>query len=116
MRKMLKKLAKKIRSNSGETLVETLVAIIICVFASTMMAGSVTTASKLNKDAREADAKFRESLSIVENYETAADENKEDGVVEIVDQDESISPFQIQVIYIKSGDEADDLRSYIVAP
>lgn len=114
MRKLMKKVAKKIRSNSGETLVETLVAIIICVFASTMMCGAVATASKLNMDARIADEKFRANLALVEDFDGADPTNKEDGTVTIIDSDTTVAPTVIDVTFIKSGNTADDFKSYVV--
>lgn len=113
MRKFFKKAAKKIRAKAGETLVETLVAIVICTFASTLLANGVATASKLNKDARADDAKFQSALAIVEARDEAADEYKEDDEITIKDlDDESATDITIDVTYVKSGDTTKDLASY----
>ena len=52
---MKKQFLKKLKSRAGETLVETLVAILISTFASLMLAGATSTAMELNRQARERD-------------------------------------------------------------
>ena len=47
---------KKLKSQAGETLVETLFAILIATFASILLASSTATAMELNRQARERDA------------------------------------------------------------
>ena len=46
---------KKLKSQAGETLVETLFAILIATFASILLASSTSTAIELNRQARERD-------------------------------------------------------------
>ena len=46
---------KKLNSQAGETLVETLFAILIATFASILLASSTSTAIELNRQARERD-------------------------------------------------------------
>lgn len=52
---MKKQFLKKLKSRAGETLVETLFAILIATFASLLMAGATSTAMELNRQARERD-------------------------------------------------------------
>lgn len=52
---MKKQFLKKLKSNAGETLVETLFAILIATFASILLASSTSTAIELNRQARERD-------------------------------------------------------------
>ena len=47
------KLIKKVRSGKGETLIETLVALLIGVLALMMLPGAIIAASKANKEAAE---------------------------------------------------------------
>lgn len=53
---MKKLFLKKLKSQLGETLVETLFAILIATFASILLAGATSTAIELNRQARERDA------------------------------------------------------------
>ncbi len=52
---MKKQFLKKLKSRAGETLVETLFAILIATFASLMLAGATSTGMELNRQARERD-------------------------------------------------------------
>ena len=52
---MKKQFLKKLKSRAGETLVESLFAILIATFASIMLAGATSTAMELNRQARERD-------------------------------------------------------------
>ena len=53
---MKKLFLKKLKSQLGETLVETLFAILIATFASILLAGATSTAIELNRQARARDA------------------------------------------------------------
>lgn len=113
MRKFLKSIKTKLRAKAGETLVETLVAIVICVFASTLLANGVAAAGKLNRDARDADQAFRHSLEIVELRDKAESSQKSAGVVTIIDTDEpTAEEIEVDVTYVKSGDGDNDLTGY----
>lgn len=50
---------RKLKSQSGETLVETLFALLVVVLAFTMLAGSIVTAARVNKGAQELEPAFR---------------------------------------------------------
>lgn len=49
---------RKLRSQSGETLVETLFAMLIVVLSITMLAGAVVTAARVNKSSRDLHTSF----------------------------------------------------------
>ena len=49
----MKKLFQKLKDSGGETLVETLVALLITVLAMVLLPTAITTAGKLNQEARE---------------------------------------------------------------
>ncbi|MGN1141649.1 MAG: hypothetical protein ACI4TF_10635 [Oliverpabstia sp.] len=49
---------RKIRSKSGETLVETLFAMLVVVLAVTMLAGSIVSAAKVNKGTKDLNTAF----------------------------------------------------------
>lgn len=50
---------QKLKSNSGETLVETLFALLVVVLAMTMLAGSIVSAARVNKGAEDLDTAFQ---------------------------------------------------------
>lgn len=50
---------RKLKSRSGETLVETLFALLVVVLAMTMLAGSIVSAARVNKGAEDLDTAFR---------------------------------------------------------
>ena len=49
---------RKLKSSSGETLVETLFALLVVVLAMTMLAGSIVSAARVNKGAADLDTAF----------------------------------------------------------
>ena len=50
---------RKLKSSSGETLVETLFALLVAVLAMTMLAGSIVSAARVNKGAEDLNTAFR---------------------------------------------------------
>ena len=50
---------QKLKSNSGETLVETLFALLVAVLAMTMLAGSIVSAARVNKGAEDLNTAFQ---------------------------------------------------------
>lgn len=50
---------RKLKSQSGETLIETLFALLVVVLAFTMLAGSIVAAARVNKGAQELEPAFR---------------------------------------------------------
>lgn len=65
---MRQKLSKKIRSRSGETLAEVLVALLIIVLAVALMIVMINTAASIDINARERDKGFYENLTAAETY------------------------------------------------
>lgn len=59
-------LIRKAKSKKGETLVETLAAILIITLATIILIGSTMGASKINKKVKEADNKFYEQVDKAE--------------------------------------------------
>ena len=51
-------MSRKLKSRSGETLVETLFALLVVVLAMTMLAGSIVSAARVNKGAEDLDTAF----------------------------------------------------------
>lgn len=63
---MMKAFFKKLKSKAGESLIETLAAILIFTMASIVMYTMVTTAANINMTAKEMDAKNQAQLVAVE--------------------------------------------------
>lgn len=64
----------KLKSQSGETLVETLFAMLIVVLSITMLAGAIVTAARINKSARDHHTSFvTADESGVSNIEEVSD-------------------------------------------
>ena len=99
---------RKLKSNKGETLIETMVSLLIAVLAVGLVASATLAASKMNEDNREADQKFRSDLEKVETYVA----EKEAKQMVIIFEDGSHSIIDIDVygrdcifaVYEKRGD------------
>ena len=73
---MKKAMLKKLKSRAGETLVETLFAILIATFASILLASATSTAMELNRQARLRDERNQKCLSILSNASVPATSGK----------------------------------------
>ena len=69
---MIKKLIKRLRSISGESLVESMASVLIFTLASIALLTMINASANINAEAKEADAIHQEQMSIAEK---AADEN-----------------------------------------
>ncbi len=67
---------RKLTSNRGESMVETLTALLICTLSIMLLAGGLTAASRINDANDEADAQFNADLSVAESH-TGTPEVKE---------------------------------------
>ena len=67
----MKQLAKRLKNKSGETLVESLAAILIFTFASIAMLSMISTAMNINKTVKDADDAYFQSMQIVEKADLA---------------------------------------------
>ena len=63
---MIRNIKDKIHSQSGETLVEVLVSLLISTIAIGLLFTSIMTAARINQANKEADAKFYKELQIAE--------------------------------------------------
>lgn len=62
---------KKHRRNSGETLIETLAAILLVTLSGIMFLQVMTSSTQLSQKAREMDVKYEQALSAAEEQKTA---------------------------------------------
>lgn len=100
------------RRVAGETLIETLAAILLIVLSSLMMAQTAATAFRLNIAAKEEDARFRAQMKIAEAG-TAADEDENHGTVAVKNSAGVLVEYP--VIY-SQADEEGALASYRLKP
>jgi len=66
----MKQIWKRLKSKTGETLVESLAAILIFTFGSIIMLSMISSAMNINKKAEAADAKYLADMQVVEKAET----------------------------------------------
>lgn len=66
----MKKVQRKLRSKKGETLVEVIAAILICVLSVSLLMGGVAASAAINKSAESTDQMFYETLSQAETKQT----------------------------------------------
>lgn len=66
----MKKLLKKLRQSRGETLIETLVAVLVMTCASVLLATMLLAASNLNSKAQEQDKSFYDQVTAAETDTT----------------------------------------------
>ena len=57
---------RKLRSKSGETLAEVLVAILVVAVSASLFLGMVAVAARINRQAVKADARFYKAMSLLE--------------------------------------------------
>lgn len=62
----MKALLKKLRSKCGETLIESVAAILIFTFSSIILLSMVTAATNINQTAKRADSEIRNELYVAE--------------------------------------------------
>ena len=67
---------RKLRSKSGETLAEVLVAILVVAVSASLFLGMVAVSARINRQAVKADARFYKAMSLLECFEA------EEGAVE----------------------------------
>jgi len=99
---MLHKISRKLRSNKAETLVESLVSVLIISITSIALAAMIWTASDLNKKTKEYDEKLDEAITAMLTTGTTK------GEVKVKD-----APFTVYIQ--KSGNDL-KLYSYEKAP
>lgn len=79
----MRQLRAKLKSSRGETLVETLAAILIASLSVAMLLGGVTVSVRLGRHADETDAYFYETLTAAETRQTPAPDAAGSPVVRI---------------------------------
>ena len=102
----------KVKSQRGETLVETLVSVLIIILASVMLYGMAASAAKMNRQASEQDAAFYGQLTSAETNASSTQASL--GSVQIKETGGSFQKAVDVIFYQESLGGEDVLRSYIV--
>ena len=71
---------KKLKKQNGETLIESLVSVLISVMAMGILASSLMASARINYQNKIADEKFAEDLKYAEGYLTDAEHMYQDNV------------------------------------
>lgn len=69
----MNKILNKLRSKTGESLIESLAAILIFTMASIAMFSMVTSAARINETAKQIDRKYQEQMAHAEQGEVAGE-------------------------------------------
>ena len=85
---------KRLKDIAGETLVETLIAVIVIVLALTMLAGAIVTAARVNSAAQ--------SLGTAFNYSASADV---EGTQSVTITHDSADPTTVEVTGRQTADD-----------
>ena len=94
---MWKQIHKKMRSKSGETLAEVLVAMLIIAISTMLLVVMTNTAGSIDISTRKRDKVFYEELTRAETHTVAAGETAENGKIIIKDADGTGSDQEIDV-------------------
>ena len=105
----MKAIAKKIRSKAGESLVESLAAVLIFTLASIGLFSMIQASNNINRTAREKDAFVQQQMIETEKADTAQDTGT--AAFTIKDQDGATAATEKINVEI-FGDTADGLFSY----
>lgn len=97
---------RKLRQKKGETLIETLVAMLVIVLSVALLCTCVMSAANINKQTREADEEFREELLAAENR-TGTSQTKQ---VQITSTSGNLGVKLVEVTVY--GEAANDFISY----
>ena len=101
----MKKLRNKLSSRRGETLVETLAAILIVTFASIILLSMIAAATKLNITAKQHDRAMAAELNVAEAQDSDYPNTKTKDTTEIkIYAPGSDAPQSIPVTEFNSGD------------
>ncbi len=105
---------KKTRLNKGETLVESLAAVLVFTLTSIALFTMLSTANKLNKTAKETDENYRDEIAAVEK----ADSGHKDGTVKVILKGENgksdITIDSVSVDVYSGSNKANALHSYFL--
>lgn len=105
----MKKLLKRLHDRRGETLVETMVAILIFTLSSIMLFSMATSATRLNQTVKDAKAVYEEQLLVVEAQDPATAQTGS-GITATVAWGEQSHTSQVELF--RSGEEETDFYTY----
>ena len=100
----MNKIFKKLRSRAGESLMESLAAIVIFTLASLVMYSMVTAAADINMTAKEKDRAVQEQMVVAEQAENSAGSGTINMyIIDAAGNEKSVSTVEVD-IYGEDGD------------
>lgn len=107
---------RKLKQQKGETLVETLAALLIATLSVMMLTSAITASARINAGNKEADKKLTEELQAAESYSSKISEMKQEIEFNFTNYaDEKVEVF----LYGKKGAEGESdgrMVTYQLAP
>lgn len=100
---------KKLRSRAGESLIESLAAILVVTMASIVMYSMVTAAADINTKAKKNDQAIQQQMDVAERADVASGSGKIHMYIEYNDEQKKVAEVDVD-IFGASG----DLYSYFV--
>ena len=99
----MKMIFKKLRSRAGESLVESLAAILVVTMASIVMYSMVTAAADINLAAKRNDQTVQEQLAIAERAETPDNTGVSDMYIKVGDSNENVASVPVNIYGVDGG-------------
>ena len=99
----MNKIFKKLRSRAGESLVESLAAILVVTMASIVMYSMVTAAADINLAAKRNDQTVQEQLAIAERAETPDNTGVIDMYIKVGDSNENVASVPVNIYGVDGG-------------
>ncbi len=94
---MMKKIIRKLKSKAGESLVESMAAILIFTLSSIALLSMISASADINRTAKVADRQFQKQMTVVEKAEST---DAETGYVTFTVNDDTDHPVAQDKVYI----------------
>ena len=93
----MNKIFKKLRSRAGESLIESLAAILVMTMASIVMYSMVTAAADINTKAKENDLAVQQQMAVAERAERASGYGTISMYIEVGDDTERVAEVDVEI-------------------
>ena len=105
----MNKIFKKLRSRAGESLIESLAAILVVTMASIVMYSMVTAAADINTKAKKNDLAIQQQMDVAERADVASGSGKIHMYIEYNDEQKKVAEVDVDIFGARG-----DLYSYFV--
>lgn len=100
---MMKKIIRKLKSKAGESLVESMAAILIFTLSSIALLSMISASADINRTAKVADQQFQEQMTVVEKAEST---DAETGYVTFTVNDKTVAQDNVYICQEKGNNSA----------